>query len=157
MARELLVVWVGRPQAGAWEDLAGDYRSRIARFLPVRDVPLRPAAGEGRARLAAEAATVRAALPSPVRLVALDRRGKAASSRQLADELGVWLEEWPHPLAFLVGSDLGLDPALVDESFRRLSLGPLTLPHLLARLVLYEQLYRALSLRAGMKYHRDPP
>jgi 23S rRNA (pseudouridine1915-N3)-methyltransferase len=158
VGRELVVVWVGRPQRGdPWEALVGDYRERVGRFVPVRDVALRPAAGDGRARLAAEAVAVRAALPSPVRLVALDRRGAARTSRRLAEELGGWLDEWPHPIAFLVGSDLGLDEGLLGESFTRLSLGPLTLPHLLARLVLYEQLFRALSLRAGMKYHRDPP
>jgi 23S rRNA (pseudouridine1915-N3)-methyltransferase len=122
----------------------------------VRDLPLRPAPGEGAERLTAEAAGLRRALPSPCRRVALDRRGRALSSPQLADWLREQREAWPHPLAFLVGSDLGLDETVRAEADLALSLGPLTLPHLLARLVLYEQLYRALSLAAGMKYHRAP-
>ena len=154
--RELIVAWTGRPRAGPWEELCGEYRGRIAHFLPVRDLPLRPAPGEGAERLAAEAAGLRRALPAPCRQVVLDRRGRALSSPQLADWLQAQRDGWPHALAFLLGSDLGLDESLRAEADLALSLGPLTLPHQLARLVLYEQLYRALSLAAGMKYHRAP-
>jgi 23S rRNA (pseudouridine1915-N3)-methyltransferase len=122
----------------------------------VRDLPLRPAPGEGAERLAAEAAALRRALPAPCRRVVLDRRGRALSSPQLADWLQAQRDGWPHALVFLLGSDLGLDESLRAEADLALSLGPLTLPHQLARLVLYEQLYRALSLAAGMKYHRAP-
>ena len=154
--RELIVAWTGRPRAGPWEELCADYRERIGHFLPVRDLPLRPAPGEGSERLGVEAAALRRALPSPCRRVALDRRGRLLTSPQLADWLREQREGWPHALAFLVGSDLGLDATVRAEADLALSLGPLTLPHLLARLVLYEQLYRALSLAAGMKYHRAP-
>ena len=129
---------------------------RIERHVPVRDVVLRLQPGEGAERLAAEAAAVRAALPEPCRRVVLDRRGRALSSRELAAFLARTLEEWPHALAFVLGSDLGVDPAMVRQADLALSFGPLTLPHALARLVLYEQLYRCLSLTSGMKYHRDP-
>jgi 23S rRNA (pseudouridine1915-N3)-methyltransferase len=154
--RELLIVWSGRPRAGAWEELCGDYRQRIAHFLPVRDLPQRPAAGDGAERLAAEAAIFGRALPAPCRRVALDRRGRMLSSPELAEWLQRTRDEWPHAVAFLLGSDLGLDPSVRREADLALSLGPLTLPHQLARLVLYEQLYRALSLASGMKYHRAP-
>jgi 23S rRNA (pseudouridine1915-N3)-methyltransferase len=154
--RELLVVWTGRPRAGPWEELCADYRARIAHFVPVRDQPLRPAAGDAAARLAAEGATLARVLPSPCRRVALDRRGRALSSPALAEWLQRTRADWPHAVAFLLGSDLGLAPEVAREADLALSLGPLTLPHQLARLVLYEQLYRALSLAAGMKYHRAP-
>lgn len=156
MGRELLVVWTGRRRRDEWESLCADYRQRVERFAPVRDVVLRQLPGEGPERLAAEAAAVRAALPQPCRVVALDRRGRALSSRDLATWLERTAAEWPHAVAFVLGSDLGLDPALVREADLALSLGALTLPHALARLVLYEQLYRCLSLASGMKYHRDP-
>ena len=156
MGRELLVLWTGRRRRDEWEALCADYRERVERFVPVRDVVLRLQSGDGAERLAAEAAAVRQALPQPARRVVLDRRGRALSSRELAAVLGRTLEEWPHALAFVLGSDLGVDPALVREADLALSLGPLTLPHSLARLVLYEQLYRCLSLASGMKYHRDP-
>ena len=64
--------------------------------------------------------------------------------------------EWPHPVVFVLGSDLGLGDSFLERARERLSLGKMTLPHNLARLVLYEQIYRALSITAGMKYHREP-
>jgi 23S rRNA (pseudouridine1915-N3)-methyltransferase len=67
-----------------------------------------------------------------------------------------WRREWPRPVVFFLGSDLGLDPDLAARCRLRLSLGPLTLPHSLARLVLLEQLYRALSILEGIQYHRKP-
>jgi 23S rRNA (pseudouridine1915-N3)-methyltransferase len=79
-----------------------------------------------------------------------------ASSEQLAERLARLKREWPHPVAFLIGSDLGLDRPVLDQARAVLSLGPLTLSHELARVVLYEQLYRALSIEAGMSYHREP-
>lgn len=153
--REIVVLWLGRRQR-EWDALCDDYRQRVDKFLPAREVLLRSGAGEGEERLRAEAASVRRALPQPQRLVTLDRRGRALDSRQLADWLQKTREEWPHALVFVVGSDLGLAPELVAESHLALSLSALTLPHQLARLVLWEQLYRALSLTAGMKYHRAP-
>ena len=64
--------------------------------------------------------------------------------------------DWPHPIAFLLGSDLGLDDGVRAAAREQLSLGPLTLAHELARLVLYEQIYRGFCITAGIKYHRDP-
>lgn len=117
---------------------------------------LKPAAGEGEERLRVEAGAIRRALPQPARLVTLDRRGRALSSEALSSYLQKSRDEWPHALAFVVGSDLGLAPELVSEAHLSLSLSTLTLPHQLARLVLWEQLYRGLSLSAGIKYHRAP-
>ncbi|HLE85416.1 MAG TPA: 23S rRNA (pseudouridine(1915)-N(3))-methyltransferase RlmH [Thermoanaerobaculia bacterium] len=157
MARELIVAWAGRHRRDAWERLCADYRERIGRWLPVRELAIRAkAAGEGRERRAAEGAALLAALPDPCWLVALDRRGEALATEELARRLGRLRTDWPHPVAFVLGSDLGLDPEVLAAARLRLSLSALTLPHELARLVLYEQLYRVLSLDAGIKYHRGP-
>ena len=150
------MVWFGKSRRDAWEELVADYRERLRREVPVRDVPLKPGRGEGIERLAAEADAVRSALPDPCRLVVLDPRGRAEASRRFASRLARWWNEWPHAIAFVVGSDLGLHPDLVAAAYRRMSLGPMTLPHALARLVLYEQLYRAFGIRRGSSYHRDP-
>ena len=88
--------------------------------------------------------------------IALDRRGRSLTSEALSSYLRKSRDEWPHALAFVVGSDLGLAAELVSEAHLSLSLSALTLPHQLARLVLWEQLYRGLSLTAGIKYHRAP-
>jgi 23S rRNA (pseudouridine1915-N3)-methyltransferase len=156
MGREIVVLWAGRHQRDAWDALCGRYRQRIERFVPLRERAVKAGAGAGPTRLAAEAAALRQALPPHAWSVALDRRARALSSPDLARWLSERSEAWPHPIVFLVGSDLGLDRDLVRECRTRLSFGPLTLPHELARLVLYEQLYRALSINAGIKYHRGP-
>jgi 23S rRNA (pseudouridine1915-N3)-methyltransferase len=108
-------------------------------------------------RQRAEAQALLEALPRPCFSVALDRRGEVLSSVAFAERLGHLRGEWPHSFAFVIGSDLGLDGTLLGEARWVLSFGPLTLSHELARLVLYEQLYRALSIGAGMSYHREPP
>jgi 23S rRNA (pseudouridine1915-N3)-methyltransferase len=158
LAREFLIVWAGRHRRDRWEDLCASYRERIERFGPVRELAVRAReSGDGRERLRVEGEALLAALPDPCRLVALDRRGEAVSSEALARRLAAWRDEWPHPIAFVLGSDLGLDEETVLERARwRWSLGPLTLPHELARLVVYEQLYRALCIAAGINYHRQP-
>jgi 23S rRNA (pseudouridine1915-N3)-methyltransferase len=122
----------------------------------VRDLPVRAreAAGDPQ-RQRGEARALLAALPPSTWTVALDARGEAAGSERFAADLSRLRREWPHPVAFLLGSDLGLDPGLRREARQVLSLGPFTLSHELARLVLYEQLYRALSIEAGMSYHRQ--
>jgi 23S rRNA (pseudouridine1915-N3)-methyltransferase len=154
---ELVVVWAGRHAPDAWETLCAEYRKRIAPMAPIRERAVRVgAAGDDPARRRAEGAALAAAVPAGAYRVALDRRGTALDSEALARQIERWRAEWPHPVVFFLGSDLGLDPELVSACRLRLSLGPLTLPHSLARLVLLEQLYRALSIGAGIKYHRRP-
>ncbi|HVT14800.1 MAG TPA: 23S rRNA (pseudouridine(1915)-N(3))-methyltransferase RlmH [Thermoanaerobaculia bacterium] len=158
MGRELVILWAGRHQRSSWEGLCESYRRRVARLAPVRDVPVRSRSGpEDPRRRRAEGEAFAAAMPDPAWPVALDRRGEALTSERLAGRLARLRAEWPHAVAFLIGSDLGLDEQLLAGARWRLSLGPLTLSHELARLVLYEQLYRALSIVAGMSYHREPP
>ena len=156
MSREIVILWAGRHQRDDWDALCGRYRDRIGRFVPLRERTVKAGAGSGHRRLEAEAAGLREALPEPAWTVALDRRGRQKSSLELARWFAKVRDEWPHPVVFLLGSDLGLDPGLTGECRERLSLGKLTLPHELARLVLYEQIYRALCINAGIKYHRGP-
>ena len=85
----------------------------------------------------------------------MDRQGRQRSSREIATWMQRLRTDWPSPIALVLGSDLGLDKT-VRQGFReQLSLGPLTLPHELARLVLYEQIYRGFCIEAGIKYHRE--
>ena len=157
MGRELVVLWAGRHRRSHWEEICDSYRRRIARLAPVRDVPVRArAAADDPQRLRAEGQALLAALPPSAWSLALDSRGETLTSEQLAERLARLRAEWPHPVAFLIGSDLGLDSAVLEAARGVLSLGPLTLSHELARVVLYEQLFRALSIEAGMSYHREP-
>ncbi len=157
MARELVIVWAGRHHRSGWEEICTTYRRRISHMATVRDLPVKAkAASEDPQRLRIEGQALLAALPRPSYLIALDSRGDTVDSAQLAERLARIKAEWPHPVAFLIGSDLGLDKAVLDEARWVLSLGRLTLSHELARVVLYEQLYRTLTIEAGMSYHREP-
>ena len=148
-------MWVGRRRRAPWEALCGDYRQRISRYAALEDrrIKTRTGGDEG-ARRRAEGRAMLAALPEPCWTIALDARGKTLSSEGLAAEIRRLRDEWPHPVAFLIGSELGLDPEVTKGARRRLSFGPMILGHELARLVLYEQLYRAISIHQGIKYHR---
>jgi 23S rRNA (pseudouridine1915-N3)-methyltransferase len=136
--------------------LCAELRGRIARFAPIREVVVRTRRADDSGRLEEEASALLGSLPEPCRVVALTRSGRMLASEELALWLARERAEWPHTLAFLVGSDLGLAPRVLEEARLRLSLGPLTLTHETARLVLYEQLYRAFAIEHGIKYHRAP-
>jgi len=157
LARELVILWAGRHQRSPWEEICSSYRRRIGHLAAVRDLPVRARTGaDDPQRQRAEGQALLSATPQPAWIVALDSRGEAPDSEELAGRLTRLKTEWPHPVAFLIGSDLGLDRAVLDGARAVLSLGRLTLSHELARTVLYEQLFRALSIEAGMSYHREP-
>lgn len=157
MSREILILWAGRHHRRPWEELCAGYRRRIARHVPVRDQRIKvKARGDKRTRRRAESEALLAALPDPCWTVALDPRGHARTSEAFAAELGRLEREWPHPVAFLIGSDVGLDRELLSQTRERLALGPMVFGHELARLVLYEQLYRSMAILRGINYHRQP-
>lgn len=142
----------------AWvADGFAEYRKRLSHELPIDlvEIPL-GARGKGRdstRAIADEGAAVRAALPKDAQVIALDGRGKPWSSEQLAEELARW-RMGGRDLAFLIGGPDGHAPDILERADQRWSLGPLTLPHMLVRLVLAEQLYRAATMLAGHPYHR---
>lgn len=142
----------------AWvADGFAEYRKRLSHDLPLElvEIPL-GARGKGRdpARaIADEGAAVLAALPKDVHVVALDGRGKPWSSEQLAEELARWRMSG-RDLAVLIGGPDGHAAEALARADQRWSLGPLTLPHMLVRLIVAEQLYRAMSINAGHPYHR---
>lgn len=134
-----------------------EYRKRLAGQLPVDLVELRQGKrGKGldpRRAMAAEGESILAAVPNGAELVVLDGGGKQLSSEQLAERLAEWRMQG-RDLAFAVGGADGHAPEVLDRAALRWSLGPLTLPHMLVRLVVLEQLYRASSILAGHPYHR---
>ena len=155
MARRVIVIWAGRHRRREWQPLYDDYRRRLERDVQVDEQWIKvKGSSEDPGRRRAEGEAILAALPNPCFTVALDERGRRLDSMAFAREIERLKEEWPHPVAFVIGSDLGLDPAVVQAARLRLSLGPMTLGHELAKLVLYEQLYRAFAIGKGIKYHR---
>ena len=135
-----------------------DYARRLPRELPLELLEIKPeprTAGKPvEAMMAAEAQRIEAALPARCRRVALDERGEAPTTRQLADRLARWMDQGDD-IAFLIGGPDGLAPALKAGAAEQLRLSSLTLPHALVRVILAETLYRAVSLLRNHPYHRE--
>jgi 23S rRNA (pseudouridine1915-N3)-methyltransferase len=87
-------------------------------------------------------------------VVCLDRLGKQMDSRELAAQLERWEMQGQKKIAFIIGGPLGLSPAILARADLVLSLSPMTFTHEMARLILFEQLYRACTIKAGEKYHK---
>ncbi len=147
----LHLIAVGRLRAGPERDLFARYHARLRPALAVKEiVEARGTPMEAKRR---EGAALIAALPPRAFAVALDPGGQAPDSAGFA----VLLERWlilGRPLCFLIGGAEGLDGAVLDRADAVLSLGKLTWPHMLARVMLAEQLYRARAIASGHPYHR---
>ena len=149
---------VGRLRPCPERALVEDYAARLGRAgrpvslgpLEVREVEARGGGGPE-----AEAPLLRRAAPEGARIAALDERGRALSSPDLAGLLARWRDEGARDAAFLIGGADGLDPALRDGADLTLALGPMVWPHRLVRAMMAEQLYRAASILAGTPYHRS--
>lgn len=153
---QLDLVCVGRLKERYWQDAASEYLKRLGPYARVtvtevadRDV----SANESRA-LAAESADVLRALSTSAHVVALDIDGAARTSQGVADWLDARALGGQSRIAFVIGGAAGLHADVRARADERLSLGPLTLPHQLARVVLLEQLYRAFRISRGEPYHR---
>jgi 23S rRNA (pseudouridine1915-N3)-methyltransferase len=134
------------------------YRSRIDRRWPAEDRALRPVAG-GRADdpcrvLREEARAVRRAFEPGRRVVTLDEAGRRLSSVGFAEWLADGEQRSVPGIDFVIGSDLGIDVELRERADLVLSLGIMTLPHQLARVILWEQVFRATHILGGGAYHR---
>ena len=151
------LIAVGERMPGWVADGFAEYRKRLSHELPLEliEIPL-GARGKGRdpvRAIADEGAAVLATVPKEAHVVALDGRGKPWSSQQLAEQLAAWRMHG-HDLAILIGGPDGHAADVFARADQRWSLGPLTLPHMLVRLVVVEQLYRATTMLAGHPYHR---
>lgn len=142
----------------AWAEAAtADYLKRMPREARVELLTVRPEKRSGKSADSlkqAEAARLLDKLPANARLVALDEHGRQLSTRELADLLARWLGSGQDVCLVIGGAD-GLAPAILDKAETTLALSRLTLPHALARVLLAEQLYRAVSLLNNHPYHRE--
>ncbi len=149
----LTLAAVGRWKRGPLPDLFEDYRKRLSWPLTLKEVSARKPL-EGDQLKAHEAELLLAGLPEPAALVALDARGRAMSSEAFAQTLGSWEDDGVAEVAFVIGGADGLARDLIARADLRLSLGPMTWPHMLVRVLLAEQLYRAQAIRQGHPYHK---
>ena len=154
----IVICAVGRARTGPVRTLFEDYAARIDGTRLFGRVELREVE-ERRALPAAElksreADLLGAALPKGAMVAALDARGQALTSEAFAARLAKWRDGGVADLAFLIGGADGLDRTLLEKANLVLSLGAMTWPHLLARAMLAEQIYRAANILQGHPYHR---
>ena len=142
---------VGRLRAGPEAALFARYAARLRPALTVTE--LAEARGTSAEIKRREGAALLAALPTSAWAVALDLGAPAADSATLARRVSRWAE-LGRPLYFIIGGAEGLDAPVLARADHVLSLGPLTWPHLLVRVMLAEQLFRAQSIASGHPYHR---
>jgi 23S rRNA (pseudouridine1915-N3)-methyltransferase len=160
MPTKISVVAVGRLKERHWREAAEEYLKRLTPYaaMSVAEVPDRDVSRDETAALTAEGAGVLKALDAvpgpPPHVVALDLGGRSLSSEQFAE----WLAEGDlagrSSVAFVIGGAAGHAPQVLARADERLSFGPMTLPHQMARVVLLEQLYRAFRIMRGEPYHR---
>jgi 23S rRNA (pseudouridine1915-N3)-methyltransferase len=149
-----LIAAVGRMKAGPLAELQSEYVKRLSGPIGIKEVEERRALPPAD-RKAKEGDLLLAALPEDALLVALDERGTALTSASFADRLQRWRLDGVKTLAFAIGGADGLAQPLVRRASVSLSLGVMTWPHFLARILLLEQLYRAQQILAGHPYHRE--
>lgn len=142
----------------AWANAAvAEYLKRMPREARVELVEIKPEKRAGQSAdsiKAIEAARLLEKVPAGARLLALDEHGREVTTKELADLMARWMAEG-RDVALVIGGADGLAPALLDKAEGKLSLSRLTLPHALARVLLAEQLYRAISLLNNHPYHRE--
>ncbi|KAJ04355.1 23S rRNA (pseudouridine(1915)-N(3))-methyltransferase RlmH [Sulfitobacter mediterraneus] len=149
---------VGRLRAGPEKTLIDDYLTRFDRtgrnlgLGPARVVEVEDKKGGG---MVAEAALLQKAIPQGALICVLDERGKVEKSPEFANRLAGWRDMGRGDLAFVIGGADGIDSALRGTADHALSFGKMVWPHMMVRVMLSEQLYRAASILSGGPYHRS--
>lgn len=153
----ITIAAAGMLRAGPEADLVKDYIGRFdaaGRQLglgPAQIIEIDPRKHRDKQ---AETAALLAVAPKGARRIALDERGGTLKTPDFANKLARWRDDGVRDTAFLIGGADGLDPAARQQADLTLSFGPMVWPHMLVRVMLAEQLYRAASILAGSPYHR---
>jgi 23S rRNA (pseudouridine1915-N3)-methyltransferase len=160
---KLTLCAVGRLGATSENTMVRDYLARAAQTgrglgiigVDLIEVEAKKAKNLSSAQLkAAEADAIRTSLDGGI-VIACDERGEPLTSRAIAGRLEKYKDTGERKVTFLIGGADGLDPALRQEAAFSLAFGPQTWPHALVRVMLAEQMYRAVTILAGLPYHRD--
>ena len=148
---------LGRLRKGPERDLYDDYLTRFGRtgralaLGPAQLIEVEDKKGGG---MPAEAALLERAIPAGALICVMDERGRVQSSPEFAEMLGQWRDQGRQDVAFVIGGADGIDPNLRDRADAALSFGKMVWPHMLVRVMLAEQLYRAASILSNGPYHR---
>ncbi|MBL8679191.1 MAG: 23S rRNA (pseudouridine(1915)-N(3))-methyltransferase RlmH [Myxococcales bacterium] len=149
---KIVIAPVGRAKEREVRALIDDYYARIRRYAQLDEVEIDDGKREDKVIEAVE--RVLATHKGRAELVALEVTGRAFSSEQFAKKLGERMESAVVPV-FVIGGAEGIPEALSARAAWKVSLGPMTLPHRLARLILAEQVYRAFTILRGEPYARE--
>ncbi|WP_199259198.1 23S rRNA (pseudouridine(1915)-N(3))-methyltransferase RlmH [Paracoccus binzhouensis] len=153
----MVIAAVGRLRQGPEAKLIADYLDRHAkagRSLGLPPVTLAEVEDRRGGGMAAEAPLLLKAIPEGAATVVLDERGQMLSSPELAARIAGWRDQ-ARDVAFVIGGADGIDPALRDRADLAISFGRMVWPHMLVRVMLAEQIYRATTILAGSPYHRE--
>lgn len=148
---------VGRLRTGPERDLIDDYLKRFdrtGRALGLGPVQIHEVEDKKGGGMAAEAALLDRVIPKGAMICTMDERGKMITSPDFAQTMGRWRDGGCSDLAFIIGGADGIDPELRARADFSLSFGKMVWPHMLVRVMLSEQLYRAASILSGSPYHR---
>jgi 23S rRNA (pseudouridine1915-N3)-methyltransferase len=152
---KLRVVWIGKTRSKELSTLSHDFLERLRRFVPIDITELRdPKAGDDKRQLAAEEERLLAALDTDDRVVVLDVAGQSWTSQQLAQFVGKHLRSDPRRLTFVIGGYGGMSEKIKARAERKWSLSPLTFTHEMTRVLVVEQLYRALCILNNHPYSK---
>jgi len=158
----IVVAAVGRLKRGPERDLAERYRDRAAksgRSIGIRTVEIveiaESRAREAQRRMLEESIALASIIPQGAVVVLLDPRGENLDSPALTARLRGWQDAGRADLAFVIGGPDGLAPSLAEKATIRLAFGAATWPHQMVRIMLLEQLYRAVTIQSGHPYHRE--
>lgn len=148
---------VGRLRAGPEKDLIDDYLTRFdrtGRALGLGPIQIIEVEDKKNGGMPAEAALLRRAIPDGAVICVLDERGRVETSPDFANRLGAWRDQGRGDVAFVIGGADGIAKEMRQDADHALSFGKMVWPHMLVRVMVAEQLYRAASILAGGPYHR---
>lgn len=155
------LICVGKLKEKFYREACAEYEKRLKGYckleiieLTEQRLPDSPSQAQIDAALAKEAEAIRAKIPAGSAVVAMCIEDGTLSSEQFADKLSKWMGSGVSHISVLIGGSCGLDESLKKSAQLRLSMSPMTFPHHLARVMVLEQLYRALNIASGGKYHK---
>ncbi len=157
----ITLIAMGKLKEKFYLSAAAEYEKRLAGFchfklleLPEFRLPDDPSPAEISAGLEKEADLILSKIPKGAWLCVLTPEGKVISSEALASKIQEVKLSGKSSACFLIGSSFGISPKIKEKADFKLSMGPMTFPHHLARIMVLEQLYRSESIQAGTKYHK---
>ncbi|MCK0068300.1 23S rRNA (pseudouridine(1915)-N(3))-methyltransferase RlmH [Kordiimonas sp. 5E331] len=149
------IIAIGRMQRGPEQALVDEYQKRLPWKTNIIEIDMKKPAGTAAERKKREAERLLAAVPDGAALVVLDENGKNFKSREFAGKIDNWQMAGYSHIAFVIGGADGLDSSVLNRADLKIALGSLTWPHMMVRVMLSEQIYRAWSIITGHPYHRD--